>query len=93
MDLQKFLETQDDYEIGFKNVGVVEWGGFDAEDFSEGVKEGYIVTGDIFDTDMNNSTTYYFINKYRHGGVGDEVIYTDDEQKFFKTLKEIALSY
>lgn len=93
MDLQKFLETQEDYEIGFKNVGVVEWGGFDPEDFSEGVKEGYVVTGDIFETDMNNSTTYYFINKYRHGGVGDGVIYTDDEQEFVKKLKEIALAY
>lgn len=93
MDLQKFLETQEDYEIGFKNVGVVEWGGFDPEDFSEGVKEGYVVTGDIFESDMDNSTTYYFINKYRRGGVGDEVIYTDDEQEFVKKLKEIALGY
>lgn len=92
MDLQKFLETQDDYEIGFKNVGVVEYGEFDADDFSEGVKEGYVVTGGIFDTDMNNSTTYYFINKYRRGGV-DEVIYTDDEELFIAKLKEIALAY
>ena len=93
MDLQKFLETQEDYEIGFKNVGIVEWGGFDPEDLSEGVKEGYVVTGDIFETDMNNSTTYYFINKYHRGGVGEEIIYTDDEHKFVKKLKEISIGY